>query len=120
VDYIRRLNRAEFGENFSALTLASRETGSEHCLFRVARVRAHGKAVEESHIHPVDKFYYILEGVMTVEVAGEMHQAEPHTLVFIPANVPHRNWNEGDVDEVHIIFFVPEPEPGQPFLTPVP
>ena len=56
---------------------------------------------------------------MTLEIDGQHHTVRPNTLVFVPAGVPHRNWNEGPEPEVHLVVFIPEPEPGQPLVIPV-
>jgi mannose-6-phosphate isomerase-like protein (cupin superfamily) len=124
MEYLRKLDPDQFDvTRFSVLTLAGRDSDSEHCLFRVARVPVgvgSGSAGGETpHTHTVDKFYYVLSGVMTGEIDGEPFVAEPNTLVFVPANVPHRNWNEGPEVELHIVLFVPEPAPGTRIAIPV-
>lgn len=119
MDYVRKLDKTKFDPTrFSVQTLAGRDTGSERCMFRVARV-APGAGNESMHIHTVDKFYYILSGAMQLIIAGERHTVGPDSLVFVPANVPHRNWNEGPEPEEHIVLFVPEVAPGEPLVIPV-
>jgi len=120
LDYVRPLDFSKFDPaRFTVQTLAGRENGSERCLFRVGRVPT-GNATETSHIHSVDKFYYVLAGEMTVQIEDEVHRAGPNTLIFVPAGVPHRNWNEREEPELHIVLFVPEPPPGAPLTLPVP
>jgi quercetin dioxygenase-like cupin family protein len=63
------------------------------------------------HIHEFDQIYFILSGTLTVEI-GEHHKAGPNDLVVLPAGVPHRNWNNGTVDETHPSLLVFEPEAG--------
>jgi mannose-6-phosphate isomerase-like protein (cupin superfamily) len=119
VDYIRPLDMSKFNpDQFTVQTLASRETDSQNCLFRVARMPA-PRLSEEQHIHAMDKFYYVLSGRLHVEIETETSVAEPHTLIFVPARVPHRIWNEGPEPEMHIILFIPEPGPGEPLVIPV-
>ena len=123
MEYTFKVDPSKFDRTrFSVQTLAGRENGSERCLFRVARVPVGAGGGSQNgevpHTHPVDKFYYILSGVMTVEIDGKVSKADPHTLIFVPANLPHRNWNEGPEVEEHIVLFVPEPAPGQPLVTP--
>jgi len=121
VEYLRRVDPEKFDmTRFSVQTLAGRESGSERCLFRVARVPAGSVATEEPHIHAMDKFYFILGGVMSLEIEKQRYDAGPNTLIFVPAGVPHRNWNEGSEPEVHIVLFVPEPAPGEQLVLPVP
>jgi len=52
---------------------------------------------------------------MTVEIAGQTYKVPAGSLVHFPADVPHRNWNEGPDPVVHIGFNSPLPdlEPGQ-------
>ena len=124
MEYLRKLDESKFDlTRFSVLTLAGRESGSERCLFRVARVPVgvgSGSAGGEvPHTHTVDKFYYILSGIMTGEIDGAPFRAEPNTLVYVPAHLPHRNWNEGPEVELHIVLFVPEPAPGERIAVPV-
>lgn len=119
MEYIRPVDPAKFDPTrFSVVTLASRESGSQHCLFRIARVPP-GRGNESLHIHKMDKFYYILSGTMQLEIDGQSHSAGPSTLVFVPAGIPHRNWNDGPDAEEHLVIFVPEPEPGEPLVIPV-
>ncbi len=55
MDYIRPLDMSKFDpDNFTVQTLASRETDSNSCLFRVARMPA-PRLSEEQHIHAMDK-----------------------------------------------------------------
>lgn len=70
------------------------------------------------HIHNFDQLYWILEGTLTVEIAGERHDVTPGNLVVLPAGVPHRNWNEADTAERHLAFLVPA-SAGQPVTRPV-
>lgn len=59
------------------------------------------------HIHEVDQLYFILDGELTVEVAGQSFIARKWDLVVLPAGVPHRNWNAGHGPERHVSFLVP-------------
>jgi quercetin dioxygenase-like cupin family protein len=54
-----------------------------------------GQALKK-HITPVDVFFYILEGRVTVEIGDDRREACPDTLVESPAKIPHRLFNEGD------------------------
>jgi hypothetical protein len=42
----------------------------------------------------------------------EKYHAEPHTLVILPAGVPHTQWNEGNALEQHFAILTPPPTPG--------
>jgi len=64
------------------------------------------------HYHHADQFYFLLAGTMTVQLGDDVHRAPPGSLVFIPAGLPHRNWNEGPGTETHFEMIVPSPRPG--------
>jgi mannose-6-phosphate isomerase-like protein (cupin superfamily) len=64
------------------------------------------------HYHHSDQIYFLLEGSMNVQLGEEVHVAERGSLVFIPAGLPHRNWNSGTGVERHFEMIVPAPLPG--------
>lgn len=64
------------------------------------------------HYHLSDQLYYLINGSMKVQLGDEVHAIEAGTLVFIPAGLAHRNWNEGPGTETHFEIIVPAPAPG--------
>ncbi|MGA5538001.1 cupin domain-containing protein [Mycolicibacterium nivoides] len=74
-----------------------------------------GGAGPDTHIHRFDQYYLVLEGELTVEVALQTHVVPPHTLVLLPAGVPHRQYNAGTTTERHLAVLAPPPEPGKPW-----
>ena len=74
---------------------------------------AAGSAGPDTHIHGFDQYYLVLEGELTVEVALQTHVVPPHTLVILPAGVPHRQYNEGTVPERHLAVLTPAPQPAK-------
>jgi mannose-6-phosphate isomerase-like protein (cupin superfamily) len=103
---------------FSTSQLLKRSDGSQHMALYVGKVEP-GGAGPDTHIHAFDQFYYVLEGELTVEVALERFTAGPDDLVILPAGVPHRQWNDGEITERHLTLLVPEPEPGEEWDTQV-
>lgn len=93
--------------------LAVPESGSDHAVVFYVEVGA-GDAGPATHIHVFDQYYLVLEGQLTVEVALERHVVDAGTLVLLPAGVPHRQYNAGDVTEKHLAIVAPAWEPGQP------
>ncbi len=65
------------------------------------------------HIHHFEQVYYILSGVMDLEIDGKLMQAGPNSVVVIPAEVPHKNWNAGAEAVVHLALLSPAPAPGE-------
>ncbi|MEV7976797.1 cupin domain-containing protein [Streptomyces sp. NPDC086519] len=94
--------------------LVDPESGSHRTVVNYMEVDP-GKAGPGTHVHEFDQYYLVLEGQLTVEVALEKHIVEPGTLVVLPAGVPHRQYNEGDVTEKHLGVLAPAPEPGRPW-----
>ena len=94
---------------FDMARMASPETGSANIIVNSASLSPDSPGTSW-HIHPFDQLYYVLEGVLTIDVANEHHEVEPGHLVVLPAGVPHRNRNDGSVTERHVAILVPAPE----------
>ena len=88
----------------------------ESATFINSRVAAGGHAADR-HVHDADQLYFVVEGEMQVELGDTRHQAGAGSLVYIPAGLPHRNWNEGPGPEFHFEMIVPSARPGRPLLT---
>ncbi|MEU1183295.1 cupin domain-containing protein [Streptomyces sp. NPDC005820] len=115
--YVRTLDPAALPEalpGFRMQPLADPESGSHGAVVNYLEVDP-GRAGPGTHVHEFDQYYLVLEGRLTIEVALEKHIAEPGTLVILPAGVPHRQYNEGDVTEKHLGILTPAPEPGRPW-----
>src|SRR5579884_944824 len=112
-EYIRQtdLSKFDMSRRFPTVPLIDRSMGSEHCRMYLAKVPAGGGG-RDLHIHAFDQFYFIISGTMKLQIGTEQHTAGPLSLVVLPAGVPHKNWNEGPEEEMHIALLVPEPEPG--------
>jgi mannose-6-phosphate isomerase-like protein (cupin superfamily) len=87
----------------------------ESATFINSRVAAGGHAAD-LHVHQADQIYYIVQGQMQVELGGRRHTAGTGSLVYIPAGLPHRNWNDGPGTEHHFEIIVPSARPGRPLL----
>ena len=58
---------------------------------------------------PVDHTYLVLAGRLTVQIGTDQFVAEPETLVFVPAGIPHRAWNAGPAPEADFQVVTPAP-----------
>lgn len=58
---------------------------------------------------PVEHYYVVLTGRMTVQIGADTFSAEPMTGVVIPANVPHAVWNADMQPEAHLEVIAPAP-----------
>lgn len=70
-----------------------------------------GISSEGLHTHEVEQSFYVIEGILSVEIDGQEYEASPGTLVVTPAGTPHRNWNAGSVRTTFlgIMGLVPSP-----------
>jgi quercetin dioxygenase-like cupin family protein len=103
---------------FAVQPLADAGRGVTSCLINAVQVNE-GGAGPELHIHPFDQLFFVLEGELHVDVALQHHVVPRHSLVVLPAGVPHTQWNEGPGREIHLAVLTPAPEPGRPITTPV-
>jgi mannose-6-phosphate isomerase-like protein (cupin superfamily) len=88
--------------------LARSSSGSPHLVLNVALVPPGGRG-PELHIHEFDQCYFVLAGEMTVAIAGKVQKLKPYDLAFLPAGIPHRQWNEGSEPESHLTMNIPDP-----------
>lgn len=115
--FVRSLADDGFDERrpgFSIQKLLLRSSGSEHISLYIGQSEPGGHG-PDTHVHRFDQFYYVLEGAMNGEIALEPFTAGPHTLVVLPAGVPHHQGNDGTERERHITLLAPEPLPGEPW-----
>jgi mannose-6-phosphate isomerase-like protein (cupin superfamily) len=112
-EVVRRLDESRFDpEKFSQVVLADRSSGLSTVSLGVFRVPA-GAQGPELHMHRFEQIYYMISGTMELELGFERYTVGPHTLVTIPAGMPHRNWNASSTDpEYHLNLRVPEPATG--------
>ena len=99
--------------------LIERDSGATACMISYIRTPPQGGSPRGMHVHDVDQHFYVLSGVMSIEVEGQRFEARPGSLVFFPAGVAHMNWNDGDEPTVHLAINAPLPPQGEPFAKPV-
>ncbi len=119
MEYVRKVDEAALAaagpdERFSQWLL-DHTSGGQHCSINWIRTPAGGGSPAGMHTHVVDQIFYILSGVMNLEIEGNEYLAGPGSLVVFPAGVPHRNWNGGSEPTVHLAFNTPLPDPNEPF-----
>jgi mannose-6-phosphate isomerase-like protein (cupin superfamily) len=68
---------------------------------------APGQGGRELRVHHLDQFYFVLAGVLNVQMALEVVEVTPMTLVVIHAGVPHRRWNAGADSVRHLTISAP-------------
>jgi quercetin dioxygenase-like cupin family protein len=121
MDYVRTVDFAAFEASAKRMTqvMLDRELGATTLTINCIKTPAGEGSPAGLHVHAVDQVFYVLSGVMGLEIEGKEYQAGPGTLVFFPAGVPHRNWNAGSEATMHLAIQVPQPDPNVPFATTV-
>jgi len=95
--------------------LLDRASGARTLALNLIKTPSGEGSPEGRHTHAFDQIFYIVSGVMSLEIDGERVEAKPGSLVFIPEGLPHRNWNSGSSPSVHIAIASPLPADGVPF-----
>lgn len=63
---------------------------------------------EPVHVHPYQESgAEVVSGSLVFEVAGEQRRLGPGEKIRLPANTPHRFWNDGSEDARSMQFFRP-------------
>ncbi|MAE66570.1 MAG: hypothetical protein CMJ18_20055 [Phycisphaeraceae bacterium] len=61
-------------------------------------------------VHPdADEVYYVVAGAGRLVLGDEEYRVRKGMSVFIPANVNHQSFNDGDEDLVYYFIFAPPP-----------
>lgn len=113
--YVRTTEPTDFAtpEAFPGMGVAEL-LKNDNAVVNAIRVAPGGEG-PPTHIHDFDQYYVVLKGALEVEVALQRHHVEAGTVVLLPAGVPHRQWNEGAEDEMHLALLAPAPLPGIPW-----
>ncbi len=115
MEYVHQINFGGFKlDERSEQLLHGREIGGQGCNIRCIQVPPGGGSPAGRHVHTFEQIYYIISGVMDLEVDGKEFKVGPGSLVYLPLGVPHRNWNGSNEPVVHLALMVPEPAPGEP------
>lgn len=67
-------------------------------------------AAHESHTHPVDEFFIVLEGEGVHEEEGVKHSIGPMSAVYIPRGTVHRTQGIGETRLKLIVIKAPPEE----------
>jgi mannose-6-phosphate isomerase-like protein (cupin superfamily) len=96
------------GREASSEILGGPTSGSDNAYLIYTRLPsgAHGPAL---FTLPVEHYYVVISGSMTVQIGTDMFVAGPMTGVVIPANTPHAVWNAGAEPEAHLEVIAPAP-----------
>jgi len=110
MQYVRPIDQGVFKpDEFHSHFIADPSTGLDSCYCILTRVPPGKGTTRGKHVHPADQLYYILSGEMHVLLGKEEQVARPGQLVWIPAGLPHWNWNTAAEPEVHFELIVPAP-----------
>jgi quercetin dioxygenase-like cupin family protein len=87
--------------------LFGRDAGSPHQEAVVAQLDAGGKV--DRHLHAYEQALYVLEGTLTLEVAGNREELGPDDYVFVDRGVAHALSNESRDDVRWFEVSAPQP-----------
>jgi quercetin dioxygenase-like cupin family protein len=73
---------------------------------RYIRTPPGGGSPRGPHTRKWDQVFYLLEGVMEIEILGRHTQLSAGQGVLFPHGVEHRNWNASDEPTVHLAINV--------------
>jgi mannose-6-phosphate isomerase-like protein (cupin superfamily) len=122
-EYVRQADLARIAalgpDERLSLKLLDRTTGAERVGLNLIRTPPGGGSPEGLHTHEFEQVFYVLEGRMAVEIAGETFEVGPGAVVVFPEGVPHRNWTARDEPTLHLAINVPAPELGRRLAHPV-
>ena len=119
---VRRADTAPLsGQAASSEILGGPTNGSDNAYLIYTRMPA-GARGPALFTLPVEHYYVVLSGSMTVQIGTDTFAAGPMTGVVVPANTPHAVWNAGTEPEAHLEVIAPAPsrdllsmlEPAQP------
>lgn len=82
--------------------------GSEHMFVSVNELFL--RAAHETHTHPVDELFIVLEGEGVHEEEGVKHPIGPMSVVYIPRGTVHRTQGIGDTRLRLIVVKAPPEE----------
>ncbi|MFN8637716.1 MAG: cupin domain-containing protein [Chloroflexota bacterium] len=119
MEYVRKVDFGKFDaagpDDRLSQALIGHGTGVSTCTINYIQTPAGGGSPAGMHVHDVDQIFYVLKGVMSIEIEGQEQECPPGSLIVFPKGVPHRNWNAGSEPTVHLAFNTPEPDPDKPF-----
>lgn len=111
--YVRPVDKAELLPTGHPGLQARLLSNQESAMIFDATVCDGGRAAG-LHYHHRDQIYFQRYGTMTVQLGSDVHRIGANTLVYIPAGLPHCNWNEGPGDEGHLEVIAPATQIGAP------
>lgn len=89
--------------NFDADVKASRASTNGALTFIESRT----KGGAPRHVHTrEDEFFYVVEGMISVQIGEDRFDAGPRSFVFLPRNIPHA-WDVMGAEATVVIITVP-------------
>ena len=96
------------GKDASSEILGGPANGSDNAYLIYTRMPA-GARGPALFTLPVEHYYVVLSGRMTVQIGTDTFIAGPMTGVVIPVDTPHAVWNAGAEPEAHLEVIAPAP-----------
>lgn len=103
---IRHVDLSPLTQPVSSEILAGPANGLDSAFVVYTRMAA-GVPKKGLYTLPADHTYLVMSGKLNVQLGTDEFVAEPDTLVFVPAGVPHEAWNAGSVEEADLEVVTP-------------
>jgi len=105
---VRHVDLTPLTQQVSSQILAGPANGLDSAFVVYTRMAA-GARKRGLYSLPVDHTYLVLSGKLNIQLGTDEFVAEPDTLVFVPAGVPHEAWNDGSAPEADLEVLTPAP-----------
>jgi mannose-6-phosphate isomerase-like protein (cupin superfamily) len=119
--YVRQVDWARISalgpEERMSQKLLSVADGADVVTVSMVRTPPGGGSPEGLHLHEVEQVFYVVKGVMTIEIDGQRSECGPGSLIVFPPRTPHRNWNDTAEETLHLNICAPAADPSRPFAT---
>jgi len=103
---IRSADVSPLSQGASSEILGGPANGSDNAFLLYTRMAPGGRGPALFTL-PVEHYYVVLAGRMTVQIGADTFMAEPMTGVVVPADVPHAVWNADAQPEAHLEVIAP-------------
>jgi mannose-6-phosphate isomerase-like protein (cupin superfamily) len=112
---VRHVDLSPLTQEISSEILAGPANGLDSAFVVYTRMAAGGRK-RGLYTLPVDETFLVFSGKLNVQLGTDEFVAEPETLVFVPAGVPHQVWNAGSSPEADLEVVTPAPSRDLPSM----
>ena len=101
--------RAADSASRTSQSLLDQKSGAQHIFVKMIRTPTDTGSLAGMHAHDYEQLFYIVAGVMSVELGEKTYELPAGTLFVIPPGVPHKAWNATPEEVLHLSINSPLP-----------